>query len=923
MSGAPFPGLPLDIMAEMYLNGDWRSVTPDVYERSPFNITRGVTDESTSSVASQCGFQLNNRAGNYDPSNPLGAYYNSIGRGTPFRLAVRTGIDEFGRTLSSGWGTADVGGAWATISQGGTISPSDYSVTSGVGKHSVPARGARRCTYLSSSNYFDVDVAVTCSVLPGVNVTGGPIEFANIVLRSDGNNWYHVRTSINPADQSVTIGFYVTNNAGASIIQIAPDILAVGPAGAIHHSGNPLRVRALVEGQVVRAKVWDTTGPEPQDWQLTSSYYSHAFLLYSGFVGIASEVDTANTNTLPVVVSYSDFQVRIPRYAGQIASIVPTASDISGKDPYSEITVAGALRRINGSTAQVQSALRRSIPSLPNLVSYWPMEDGAQSTSLATGLYFGAPMSINGSPSLASYSGFPSSAPIPTMAPAGTASVLTAEVPPYVPTNNWQVRCLIFAANPVAGSTIMRISTTGTVAYWDLIWASGGNLELKAYDSAGNVLLDLTTGFGLPNNYAARFSVQGTVSGSNTNFTFSVLPLGVGLNAGYSTGTVTGSVANSVTAVAINPLSQCGGWAFGHLTVESASTDLFALATQFNAYVGENAGDRVVRLCSENGIVGDQQGDADVAPALMGAQLVNTLPALLQECADADRGILYEPRGAYNALSYKALGAHYNRPVTLALSTATHDLGAYPRKTFDDQTIHNTVTVQRPSGSSVTVQVTTAPLGTNVLNIAGAQQVQANVQSDGQLNDLATWIVHMGTVSDPRYPPLPVNLLRPGNVGLMIPAASVDVDDKVTIAGLQADLTGLLARGYTEQLSGWTWTITFNFAPESPFEIFTLDDPVLGRLDSDFTLLGAAIGTGDTSFGINATDGTLWTTNSADWPVLIEMGGEVMSVGAISGTTALQTFSSVTRAVNGVSKSHAMSEAIHVAHPVYLALGRP
>jgi hypothetical protein len=922
-----YPGLPLDIQAEMYVNAQWHTITSDIYQRSPVAITRGVTDESTSSVAGRCGLVLNNRTGNYDPEAPMGAYYGSFGRGTPFRLAVRTGQDQFARTVSNGWGTADTGGAWATEGAGGTLNASDYNVASGVGTHSVPAVTAHRTTYLSTSSYTDVDVAVTCSVLPIINVTGGQVELANIVLRGNttGPVEYLARAAIQ-TDQTVQLSVYYVNGASTTTI-VAPTTIT----GVNHVGSNQLRVRALIEAQVIRVKIWDiTNGTEPADWQVTAQAYGAGAPLLNGagYVGVRSGIATGNTNTLPVVFSYDDFQVRIPRYAGSVASIVPTA-DITGNDAYATVQVAGVLRQLAGSGTLLQSTLRRSIPTLgAQLVAYWPMEDGVQAGSMASGIG-GIPMAIYGFPTLASYTGFPSSAPLPVMAQSGTLSAFTGQVPIYSATGSWQVRCLVCLSNPADGSTLMRVTTTGSVTSWDVSYSAsvGANLNIKAYAPNGTKLLDVTPGFALASNLAFRLSLQASVSGSDIAYTLSILPLGVGQSAGYYNSTLTAQTASSVAAVAINPFSQCAGFAFGHVTVESAVSDIFTLLKQFNAYVGEDAGTRFVRLCKENGITGDLCADTDVAPAMMGAQLVNTLSALLQECADADRGIIYEPRGAVNALTYKSLGAHYNQPVTLALNTATHDLAEQPEVTYDDQSVHNTITVMRPSGSSVTAQQTTGPLS-SASPVAGGigqwqQQVTANVQTDGQLSDLAAWLVHVGTVPDPRFPPMPINMLRPGNAGLTIAAATVDVDDLVTLAGWYPDVQSLLARGYTESLTGYQWTLTFNLAPASPFTIFALDDTVLGRLDSATTTLSAAITSSVTSFTVAVGDGTLWTTNSGDWPVLIRVGGEVMSVGAISGTTSPQTFSSVTRSVNGVAKAHNLGDQVTVSQAVYLALGRP
>jgi len=150
--------------------------------------------------------------------------------------------------------------------------------------------------------------------------------------------------------------------------------------------------------------------------------------------------------------------------------------------------------------------------------------------------------------------------------------------------------------------------------------------------------------------------------------------------------------------------------------------------------------------------------------------------------------------------------------------------------------------------------------------------------------------------------------------------------NKIIATGITPDPFSLLARGYTETYSFGIPAqidLVFNCVPGAPYDILVLDDTVLGRLDSDTTTLhDATITATQTSFQVDIGDGTLWTTTAGDWPVLVKMSGEEMSVGAISGTSSPQTFSSITRSVNGVVKGHSTGEQIHVAQPVYLGLGR-
>jgi hypothetical protein len=63
----------------------------------------------------------------------------------------------------------------------------------------------------------------------------------------------------------------------------------------------------------------------------------------------------------------------------------------------------------------------------------------------------------------------------------------------------------------------------------------------------------------------------------------------------------------------------------------------------------------------------------------------------------------------------------------------------------------------------------------------------------------------------------------------------------------------------------------------------------------------------------------LWTTASGDVPFDIAVGGERMTVTAVSGTSSPQTFT-VTRHVNGVTKAHTAGEDVRLWFPPIYAM---
>src|SRR5690348_14906569 len=77
---------------------------------------------------------------------------------------VTVASDSFNRTVSGGWGTADVGGSWTVLD-----TAANWSVTPGIGSISVPATGQQRAV-LSSVSVQNVNLLAKI-VLP--RCTGG------------------------------------------------------------------------------------------------------------------------------------------------------------------------------------------------------------------------------------------------------------------------------------------------------------------------------------------------------------------------------------------------------------------------------------------------------------------------------------------------------------------------------------------------------------------------------------------------------------------------------------------------------------------------------------------------------------------------------------------------------------------------------
>jgi len=887
-----------DIVTELYVGGGWTNVTNDVKTGDPIHIARGRRNESGDADPSTCGLTINNRSGNYSPRNPVGAYYGSIGRNTPIRLALRTAKDSYARTVSNGWGTADVGGAWTT--SGG--SASDYNVGSGVGKLKLTTTNVAR-TALLGPTVMDREVLVKINV-PAV-ATGASL-IAGVLLRyASGSDHYRMQLEF-PTAGNVKIAVYNVTTLLGTVVTTSLNYAA----------NSQFWLRAHAEANQLRGRVWADGTPEPNTWNIDQFDLHYQV----GPVGLFALALTGNTNSNPEF-SFASFEVRSNRFHGEVSSW-PARWSINGTDVYVPVEAAGLLRRLGQGASPLHSALRRSVPNLgAQLVAYWPCEDGKKATEVASGL--GGPSGLfyfSGPADFASFSDFDCSDPLPIM----HNTRWDGNVPFYVSTGQIQVRFLLHIPDNGTGdaTVLAHVWTNGTAALWEISYFSGGGLAIKVYDGSSSTAI-YTSGIGTfnANGKLLRVSLEMTESGGNVNWTLATLEVGQTIG-GTISGTVTGRTVSSARQVIICPHLNQDQVAIGHVTVESAVTSLFDLFLQLNAYSGETAIIRMQRLCVEEGVpLGLHELDSTITSPAMGAQKPDTLVNLLRECEAVDMCTLYESRNTLS-LMYRRRSSLYNQPARVALTYG--QLSPPFEPTDDDQQTRNDVTVKRVDGVDANAVLASGPLSVQLPpNGVGKYDtsVTLNVASDSQVPDSAAWLLHLGTVNEPRYPTATVNLLA--TTVTADPAAApgildLSVDDRLTVSGLPVWLppgtVSLLARGHAETLGQFEHTITPNCAPESPYQVVKLDTSLL---DADISTLASGVTSSGTSLSVATPSGTLWQTGSVSIPITI--GGEDVTVTNISGSSSPQTFT-VTRSVNGIVKAHSSGESVALTHPAVLAL---
>jgi len=215
---------------------------------------------------------------------------------------------------------------------------------------------------------------------------------------------------------------------------------------------------------------------------------------------------------------------------------------------------------------------------------------------------------------------------------------------------------------------------------------------------------------------------------------------------------------------------------------------------------------------------------------VMGVQTAKDYASFLKEIHTLDQGILKEAKALFG-LGYRTRLRLISQAPQVTLDYAKAMLTPPLAPVVDDKNILNDVTVHRVKGSKVRVSllngamsVQEPPAGTGKY----AKTIKVVANDDVQLLALANHLLNLGTVTDERYPTITVNLLRcsiPGNslAPLMSAVAQAECGDYVQIINLPfwypSTTTKQLIIGYTENLSARQWDITWNCAPESPWEI--------------------------------------------------------------------------------------------------------
>lgn len=594
-----------------------------------------------------------------------------------------------------------------------------------------------------------------------------------------------------------------------------------------------------------------------------------------------------------------------------------------------DVVASGVSRRLGQGQRPLNSPIYNAIMALPNLLAYWPMEDGAEATRFGQAVgphYLGW---VGDPPSMASAENFPGSKPLPSLGGgSGTGTRLRGVIrqPSDWTVSAIQARMFVgFPTAPLAAdrrlfALNMDARTPSGVAYVELWQLTTGSLRMVGYDNEGTLKND-TGGVAFNvhgKNAMVGFSLE--VTGSlEVTAKMEILDLATG---GFFHADVwTGRSLWPTAEFLVNPERSIvfADHVFGHAHVSREISSLHVVSSDvFKAYDGESAEARLRRLALEKGEIPLVLAGSQDATSPMGAQEISAWLDVTRSVEAADGGVLHDnPEGL--GFKYRTHRSLLDQPATVIEYEDNKILPFEP--VDDDAMIRNQVIRDRPEGTSVTVSREGGPLSvlevpTGVGIYEDSQTV--NVGTNDALTDLANWDLHIGTWDEGRYPTLGVDLADPrvsSDPVLVRELLALKVGDRLVInnppAWLPPFAADVLVMGVQMSIDPLHARLTWTCVPARPYRAGYWSAG--HRWSGEGTTLTSAVTTTATTLPLTLPEEVTWTHADGDYDIIV--GGERMTVTNVTGGNSM----TVVRSVNGVVKAHSAGDAVSLAEPSFYA----
>lgn len=597
--------------------------------------------------------------------------------------------------------------------------------------------------------------------------------------------------------------------------------------------------------------------------------------------------------------------------------------DETGNFAIVELAAKGRMQRLNQHTAPLRSAMERGITldtaNVP--IAYWPLEEGANATVAASPIPGVASLTqtvavggfVYSTPSFASISVVPGSAPIPDFSNGGDmfapVSGGTAGV------NGWTVDTVLYFGskmNTADGSVFMIGISTG----WSgpLMQNQGEGFTLGVDENTGS-----------PNNPFWSVQYEGYSGGTWSQSTAVQVPFStitpfdgkphmVRINAKQSSGnisvnliidgthifngTVLSRTLKSVTGIEVgnSGFTTSSPLGIGHVGVWNGSS-VPNHTGLMNGNTGETPVARMIRLCSEEGIEFQQVGFY-ASTVTMGAQGVDNFINLMRECADAEDGFLYD--GVSAGLTYQPPSQRYDQATAITLDCAAHDTQIF-QPLDDDLTRVNRATIDQKNGSTYVAEQTAGFLGTGPNGIGDNDaQFTINVDQARFAYYRSTWEVWKGAGNGQgfRFPIIPLNVRAHSQVaakwiarqdgfpGPVQPGCRLDlINVNAWASQFPAGTVPLTIEGYSVRLTNLMFEIDLNCVTNRRYDVIKVADSQLGRVQTPGASLAGDTPVGGTTMSVATQKGSVGWTTTGPFPLFVEVDGIQVTVNSIGAAT--------------------------------------
>jgi hypothetical protein len=934
--------LGFEVFVGRWVDATALSVRRNLRQEDAVTVSWGSSGEQARALAPPSAAEgaLNNDGGHWTPGNPMGEFYDWLGRNVPTRLFLRAASDAFGRTLPTSLGPTDTGEAWNTAGVNDT-----YSVGLGVGNIKVSAAASFGLAFIGDS-YADCESRITFDV-GAITPTGAAIEPGNPVVRYQGGG------ALAGEHYLLRVVVLLDQTIWASIQHSSlGNLTAVVNTGLVNAPGRRFRASLYAEGQALRGQVWDVTTPDKPGWIVSA----HHDRLSGGLPGFRAGVAAGNTNAKPLALPHDDWELRLYQHVGELTSLVPNW-DAGHKIKTAAFKTAGITQRLGRpNTPVLSSAPRRYLAEGKNgdftATDAWPLDEAANAPMQGlNAVVGGSPVEFRRETGVLPNRGAvkwgetdTSHAAVPAFATLNNGGRLAFSTRQTSLGTAWSVMWAM-RLSPDSGGQVF-LSTAAVTNRFVFFLYTDGTYELFTNPSGAS----LATGVLAPNGLDGFWCTLGL-----TTFNNGGAAVGYHLNVNGVTlgiGSTTGDGAHSPLREVLFHVPQPSTGGQG----ESGFSSLFVTPTRFDTFTGgksigyrahwalmgwrgENAGLRAFRLAAEEGVPFDYYGNLGTTRA-MGPQRPESLLKNLEECADVDGALLFEPRYALGVVYRPRRALCVQVPASILSYSGGHVSGAM--MSSDDRPTANYVRAEKINGGFRVVEQASGPMNTKNPDALPLDpdavgrtpaEAKVNVESEAQLGDVGGWVRALGTVPEPRFPRIAVDLrnrdltVGPDPTKIAREVVALRPGDRLLVQGMTSadvyqDLDQLVRGGRTMFVDTYQHQVVLNTAPYEKYR-----SGVYGEATSryagpgqvtviDAQLLAGVVG----GRAVTTTAGLPWTTSAAafvaDFYVLI--GGELVRLSGITGAgLAAQTMTIAARAVNGVVKTHPAGTRVHLYRPVY------